>query len=232
MRYKWFWNGSSAAQYDIGTEENNPMIPAIISDGSKTLDWGGRLTLPMEVFSEVTSGNTHTIVLPNMYPAFRPYVCYITKTSGTDGEVILRPTLPEWDTNRIYRSGARIFQSGVGEYYQCAGKTDGTSLIGLAGSTAPTHGSGTVSDGELDWTRVAGPGPRINGSQSDFVIAGGHERTLLYFGGVTGQGLQDRSWLAIPLGGMRSAHPANAPGAGWQTEIEDALMAAGILARS
>ena len=40
------------------------------------------------------------------------------------------------------------------------------------------------------------------------------------------------SWQVITVGGDQQTHPTAAPAAGWETEIENALMAAGIIART
>ena len=57
----------------------------------------------------------------------------------------IQSTSTQWVTNTIYAASAYVFNAGY--LYQ-------TSAGGTSGATAPTHTSGTVSDGAVSWTFI------------------------------------------------------------------------------
>jgi hypothetical protein len=69
-----------------------------------------------------------------------------------------QPSATQWLTNTVYSANAYVFNAG--NVYQ-------TTTGGTSGATAPTHTSGTVSDGGVQWTYVSAyvgttSGPWIN----------------------------------------------------------------------
>jgi hypothetical protein len=83
-----------------------------------------------------------------------------TPTASQNGNIIIfeyiadrcvRPAI--WVTNTVYAAGAYTFYNG--NYYQ-------TAAGGTSGATAPTHTTGSVSDGGVTWTYY-------NGAYSDFL---------------------------------------------------------------
>jgi hypothetical protein len=77
-----------------------------------------------------------------------------TPTTANNGNVIIfeyiadRPIRPAtWTASTVYTAGAYTFYNG--NYYQ-------TTAGGTSGSTAPTHTSGSASDGGVTWTYYNG----------------------------------------------------------------------------
>lgn len=79
----------------------------------------------------------------------------INPTPGASGDVLIfeyiadRSVVPKtWTTSTAFAANAYCFYNG--NYYQ-------TSAGGTTGATAPTHTSGSVSDGGVTWTYYSGP---------------------------------------------------------------------------
>ena len=99
-------------------------------------------------------------VLPTVYQRFQirglgNNELLISPTPGTSGQVMVfeyiadRSVVPKtWTTGTVFAANAYCIYNG--NYYQ-------TTAGGTTGATAPTHTSGSVSDGGVTWTYYNGP---------------------------------------------------------------------------
>lgn len=99
-------------------------------------------------------------VLPTVYQRFQirglgNNELLISPTPGTSGQIMIfeyiadRSVVPKtWTTGTVFAANAYCIYNG--NYYQ-------TTAGGTTGATAPTHTSGSVSDGGVTWTYYNGP---------------------------------------------------------------------------
>lgn len=129
--YETFWNQSTRWRV-LG-----PMSPQEYAE----YQGYGLITTVYQRFQIRGINNTQLLIAP-------------TPTSATNGQTIIfeyiadRPIRPlQWSSGLIVTSGSYIYNNG--NYYTAAG-------AGTTGSTAPTHTSGSVSDGGVTWAYYNG----------------------------------------------------------------------------